>query len=82
MGELFGPLGKIGFSHYGRKFKSLLSQFDAMVEKKMVEHLKGVHSFRKMGRKDIMDLLLEVFRDENAEMKLSKLHIKNFLLVG
>lgn len=82
VGELFGPLGKIGFSHYGRKFKSLLSQFDAMVEKKMVEHLKGVHSFRKMERKDIMDLLLEVFRDENAEMKLSKQHIKNFLLVG
>ena len=55
-------------------------KFDTLIEKIMAEHENDRNSGGK-ERKDIMVLLLEIYRDENAEVKLSRTNIKYLLMV-
>ncbi|KAL3533878.1 hypothetical protein ACH5RR_007399 [Cinchona calisaya] len=79
MGELLGPLGKLDLFGHGRKMKALLLSFDSMVERIIAEHEKDMKSGKRGRNKDILDLLLEICMDENAEVKLTRMHIKTFL---
>lgn len=83
LGEiLFGrTMNRIGFFYHGRQMKTLLLQFDALVEKIIAEHEKEM-DFGKKERKDIVDLLLQMYKDDHAEMTMSRMHIKTFLWVG
>lgn len=80
LGEiLFGrTMNRIGFFYHGRQMKSLLLQFDALVEKIIAEHEKEM-DFGKKERKDIVDLLLQMYKDDHAETTISRMHIKTFL---
>ena len=55
-------------------------KFDTLIEKIMAEHENDRNSGGK-ERKDIMVLLLEIYRDENAEVKLTRKNIKALILV-
>ncbi|XP_027070049.1 cytochrome P450 93A3-like isoform X2 [Coffea arabica] len=79
LGELFGPIGKFDLFGYGKRAKALISKFDSLVEKIMVEHEDELNSSSK-ERKDMMDILLEIHRDKTAEVKLSRTDIKSFLM--
>ncbi|XP_027068727.1 cytochrome P450 93A3 [Coffea arabica] len=79
LGELFGPIGKFDLFGYGKRVKALISKFDSLVEKIMVEHENELNSSNK-ERKDMMDILLEIHRDKTAEVKLSRTDIKSFLM--
>ncbi|KAL3534241.1 hypothetical protein ACH5RR_002702 [Cinchona calisaya] len=79
LGELLGPVNKLDLFGYGRRLKALLLGFDAMVEKIMVEHEKDIDT-GKEKKKDIMGILLEIYRDEQAEVKLTRKNIKSFLM--
>nr|XP_027065476.1 cytochrome P450 93A3-like [Coffea arabica] len=80
-GEILGPLlGKLDLFGYGRKLKTLLSSFDTLVEKIMSKHEEDMRFCRKKERRDLMDLLLDVYRDENAEVKLTRKNIKALIL--
>ncbi|XP_027174201.1 cytochrome P450 93A3-like [Coffea eugenioides] len=79
LGELFGPIGKFDLFGYGKRVKALISKFDSLVEKIMVEHENELNSSSK-ERKDMMDILLEIHRDKTAEVKLSRTDIKSFLM--
>ncbi|CAI9102362.1 OLC1v1000622C1 [Oldenlandia corymbosa var. corymbosa] len=82
LGELLGPyLSKLDLFGYGRKMKELLLEFDEFVEKVIVQHELDLKSGNKKGKKkDDMDILLEICRDENAEIKFTRRQIKSFLL--
>jgi hypothetical protein len=34
------------------------------------------------GEKDVMDILMETYKDTNSELKLTRRHIKKFFLVS
>ncbi|KAL3534244.1 hypothetical protein ACH5RR_002705 [Cinchona calisaya] len=70
MTELLGPVSKLDLFGYGKRLKSLIIKFDNLVEKIMAEHENNDLTSCK-ERKDIMDLLLQIYRDENSEVKLT-----------
>lgn len=81
LGELLGPLSKLDLFGYGKKLRALLMDFDAFVENIMVQHEIDLKSGKK-DKKDTMDILLEICWDEKAEVRLSRMHIKSFLMVS
>lgn len=82
VGDVLGPLKMFDFSGNGNKLMRALLKFDRILEKIINQHeennLKG---FDSNPRKDLMDILLEVYNDPNAELKLTRKDIKSFFLV-
>ncbi|XP_057982263.1 cytochrome P450 93A3 [Malania oleifera] len=79
LGEVLGPLKKFDLFGFGKRLRALLLQFDALVEGIMMEHeKKRIDGGRE--KKDMMDILLEIYRDETAEVKLSRNDIKSLFL--
>lgn len=57
-----------------------------ILERIVKEHEKQRKVWREMGvggdcAKDLIDILLDISKDENAEMKLTRNNIKTFVLV-
>lgn len=75
-GDVFGPLKRLGFWIYGRKAVELTLRYDEILEKMLKEHEER----GKREDKDLMDVLLEVYQDDKAGMKLTRTHIKAFIL--
>jgi len=81
VGDVLGPLKMFDFSGNGKKLVSALQSFDRLVERIMKEHeAKVIDSGAGDKKTDLMDILLETYRDPSAELKLSKKDIKSFLL--
>jgi len=60
-----------------------LQAYDRLVERILKEHEeKANKGFEEGERRDLMDILLEIYNDPTAEIKLSKNDIKSFLLVS
>ncbi|KAK3219932.1 hypothetical protein Dsin_013902 [Dipteronia sinensis] len=82
VGDVLGPLKIFDFSGNGNKLKSALLQYDRIVEKLLKEHeekaVKGNDDPNQ--RKDLMDIVLEVYNNPSAELKLTKKDIKSFFL--
>ncbi|XP_015055307.1 3,9-dihydroxypterocarpan 6A-monooxygenase [Solanum pennellii] len=79
LGEIFGPLKKYDLLGAGRKAKALLLKFDKLMDGIIKKH----EDERRVGgkeRRDMMDILLEIADDENAEMKLTRNGIKGLFL--
>ncbi|CAN4116477.1 unnamed protein product [Withania somnifera] len=78
LGEVFGPLKKYDLLGAGKKAKALLLKFDKFMDGIIKKH----EDERRAGkeRKDMMDILLEIADDENAEMKLTRNGIKGLFL--
>ncbi|KAK3008469.1 hypothetical protein RJ639_015276 [Escallonia herrerae] len=79
LGEVWGPLKKFDLFGFGKKLKAALTEYDELVERIMVEHERNRHGGERK-RKDMMDILLEISEDDKAEVKLTRNHIKAFLL--
>ncbi|KAI4299853.1 hypothetical protein L6164_033275 [Bauhinia variegata] len=76
LGEVLGPLRKLDLFGYGKRIQEVVAWFDQVVEGIMKEHEENFE-----GRtKDMMDILLQVYRDPNAEIKLTRKNIKSFFL--
>ncbi|KAJ6778711.1 P450 putative-RELATED [Salix koriyanagi] len=82
-GNVMGPLAKLDLFGYGRHLRIALDKFDRLVERIIKEHeekkMKGTERSEGM---DLMDILLEISRDPNAEMELTKKEIKAFFLAS
>ncbi|KAL1197714.1 Cytochrome [Cardamine amara subsp. amara] len=65
--------------HCLRKFSWQLEKlgFDELLERILEEHEKE-NPYEHQGGGDMMDVLLAAFRDENAEYKITRNHIKSF----
>lgn len=79
IGDILGPLRFLDFSRNGEKLVSTLLKFDRIIERIIKEHeMSGSDS----KRKDVLDILLEAYRDPAAEVKITRKDIKSFLLVS
>ncbi|XP_057438725.1 3,9-dihydroxypterocarpan 6A-monooxygenase-like [Lotus japonicus] len=78
MGEVFGRLGKWDLFGYGKKLVKIVGKFDRILERVMVEHEGKVNEVGFQG--DMMDILLQVYRNPDAEVKLTRNDIKAFFL--
>uniref|UniRef100_A0A6N2K0W7 Cytochrome P450 n=1 Tax=Salix viminalis TaxID=40686 RepID=A0A6N2K0W7_SALVM len=74
LGDILGPFRIFDFSGNGKKLVGALQAYDRSMKG---EAKKG---FEEGERKDLMDILLEIYNDPAAEIKLSKNDIKSFLL--
>ncbi|KAJ6900688.1 hypothetical protein NC652_026708 [Populus alba x Populus x berolinensis] len=82
IGDILGPFKKIYSSSSGRKLVGVLKYHDCLVERIIKEHEeKAKEGFERGDRKDLTGILLEIFKDPAAEIRLSKNDIKSFLLV-
>ncbi|KAK8473478.1 hypothetical protein PHAVU_001G139200 [Phaseolus vulgaris] len=77
MGEVLGPLGKFDLFGYGKKLVRIVGKFDQILERILQEH-----EANNSERGDMMDILLQVHKDPNAEMRLARNDIKAFFLVS
>ncbi|CAH8309561.1 unnamed protein product [Eruca vesicaria subsp. sativa] len=70
------PLEKFGISLFKKELMGVSNRFDEVLERCLVEHEK------KQEEKgvDVMDVLIEAYRDENAEFKITRNHIKALLV--
>ncbi|KAI4341257.1 hypothetical protein MLD38_026001 [Melastoma candidum] len=82
MGDVLGPwLRKLDFSGNGKKLFSTLVKYDNLIEKIIEEHeRKAADGFVPESKKDLMDILLEIFKDPSAEPRISRNDLKSFLL--
>ncbi|XP_061373717.1 3,9-dihydroxypterocarpan 6A-monooxygenase [Gastrolobium bilobum] len=74
MGEVFGVLGKFDLFGYGKKLSKIVGKFDQILERIMKDHEE------KEGTGDMMDIMLQVYRDPHAEVRLTRNDIKAFFL--
>ncbi|OMO70127.1 Cytochrome P450 [Corchorus olitorius] len=66
---------------YRKRLKDVRDRYDILMEKIILEHKEA----RKNGAgadkvKDVLDILINISEDENAEMKLSRENIKAFVM--
>ena len=73
-------LQKLVLSLFKKELKVILNSFNELLEKILVEHeeKQGEH----LHDKDLMDVLLEAYGDENASYKITRNHIKSFCVVN
>ncbi|CAH8261142.1 unnamed protein product [Arabidopsis lyrata] len=72
------PLEKLGISLFKNEILSASRRFDEMLERILREHGEEKPNEHQGG--DMMDVLLAAFRDENAEYKITRNHIKSFFM--
>ena len=72
------PLEKLGISLFKKELMGVSSMFDEVLERYLVEHEKK----QEEQGGDMMDVLIEAYRDENAEYKITRNHIKSSLVVN
>lgn len=83
LGDILGPLKVFDFSGNGKKFVKTLKRFDGLVERIMKEHEAANNGGGDAETKrDLLDILLEIYKDPNAEMKITRNDVKSFLLVS
>ncbi|XP_052311659.1 cytochrome P450 705A5 isoform X10 [Populus trichocarpa] len=79
--NLFGPLKRIGIWFLRKKIADVPRRYDELFENVMVEHEeKAKREGPHLENKDLMDILLEVYHDKNAEMRITRKQMKTFFL--
>ncbi|KAJ6716251.1 CYTOCHROME P450 FAMILY 705 SUBFAMILY A POLYPEPTIDE 25-RELATED [Salix koriyanagi] len=79
--SVFGPLKRIGMWYLRKKIAAVPKRYDELFENVLVEHEeKAKREGPDMENKDLMDILLEVYHDENAEIRITRKQMKTFFL--
>lgn len=76
---LFGQLENLGISLFKKDITGVSKKYDELLERILVEHKETPNMD---GCADLMDVLLAVSEDENAEYKITRNHIKAFFVVN
>ncbi|KAJ4894099.1 hypothetical protein Rs2_20893 [Raphanus sativus] len=71
------PLKKLGISLFRKEVMSVSCRFDEVLERILEEHEKKKDDDQDM---DLMDVLLESCRDETAEYRITRNHIKSLFV--
>ncbi|XP_039155520.1 3,9-dihydroxypterocarpan 6A-monooxygenase-like [Eucalyptus grandis] len=76
--EVHGPLKHVDLFGNGKRLRTALRRFDALIEQIIKEYEDDCGEASE--EKDVMDILLETYRDPNAEIRLTRDQIKHFFL--
>ncbi|XP_030453217.1 cytochrome P450 93A2-like [Syzygium oleosum] len=76
--EVHGPLKHVDLFGNGKRLRTALRKFDALIEQIIKEYEDDCGEVSE--EKDVMDILLETYRDPNAEIRLTRDQIKHFFL--
>ncbi|KFK33924.1 hypothetical protein AALP_AA5G078700 [Arabis alpina] len=71
------PLEKLGISLFKEEIMGVSREFDELLERILVEHEEKQEENQD---RDMMNLLLEAYRDEKAEYKITRNHIKSLFV--
>ncbi|CAL1379721.1 unnamed protein product [Linum trigynum] len=85
LANLLGPLKKLGHLALRKQARDVPARYDELLEGILKEHEErraADHDYVNGGREacDLMDVLLEVSKNANAEMKITRGQIKAFFL--
>ncbi|KAF2293625.1 hypothetical protein GH714_003491 [Hevea brasiliensis] len=78
---MLGPLKRLGYWVNRKQIEDVPRRFNELLEKILKEHEERAK--RESGErkdKDLMDILLTVYQDENAEFRISRSQMKAFFL--
>uniref|UniRef100_A0A2N9GHI9 Cytochrome P450 n=1 Tax=Fagus sylvatica TaxID=28930 RepID=A0A2N9GHI9_FAGSY len=66
---------------FGKRLKDVRDRYDTMMEKIMKEHeeARKKKELKDDGIKDVLDILLYIYEDENSEIKMTRENIKGFI---
>lgn len=82
-GDVLGCLKELSFWVYGKKAMDVSRRYDELLEKVLKEHeekrLSGGDG--NESERDLVDIMLDVHHDAQAEFKITRTHIKAFLMV-
>ncbi|CAA7013215.1 unnamed protein product [Microthlaspi erraticum] len=69
---------KLGISLFNKEIMGVSREYDELLERILVEHEETLEE--EDQDKDMMDFLLETYRDEKAEYKITRNHIKSLFV--
>lgn len=77
---------KLDLQGFRRKLEDARNRYDVMMERILKQHEQSRKKRKEMGNegdseKDILDVLMHIFEDKNAEMRLTRENIKAFIMV-
>ncbi|KAF2319437.1 hypothetical protein GH714_015832 [Hevea brasiliensis] len=76
-----GPLKKVSCWVFRKQLKEIPRQIDELLEKILKEHEERAKRDGGEGEgKDLMDILLKVYQDKDAEFQISRNHMKAFFV--
>ncbi|KAL5744122.1 hypothetical protein ACOSQ2_027238 [Xanthoceras sorbifolium] len=80
--EVFGPLRRFDLFGNGKRIESAFLGYDKKLEQIIQEYEQNriMKTNGENEEKDVMDILLETCTDSNAEVKITKSHIKYFFM--
>ncbi|GMY17478.1 3,9-dihydroxypterocarpan 6a-monooxygenase [Fagus crenata] len=69
---------------FGKRLKDVRDRYDTMMEKIMKEHeeARKKKELKDDGIKDVLDILLDIYEEENSEIKMTRENIKGFITGG
>ncbi|PPS12023.1 hypothetical protein GOBAR_AA08637 [Gossypium barbadense] len=82
LAEVFGPLQKFDLFGKGKRLNLTLKGYDQLIEQIMKDYQDNdlKYNCENDDEKDVMDILLETYKDADAEVKLTRDQIKNFFM--
>lgn len=80
--ELFGPLREFDLFGNGKKLVEALWRYDQFFEQIMKDYEEKMVNGQGKEGVDLMTIVLETYKDTNAEVKLTRTQIKFFFLVS
>ncbi|KAJ8748798.1 hypothetical protein K2173_011354 [Erythroxylum novogranatense] len=80
--KMFGPLSKLGYWVNGKKLEDVSRRCNDLLERIMNEHEQRAkrNDDHETQDKDLMNILLQVYKDERSEFKISRSIIKAFIM--
>ena len=87
LGDMLWFVKKLDLQGFGKKLERVRSKYDAIIEKIIKEHEDARRKKKENNGdgdetvKDLLDILLDIYADENSEIRLTRENIKAFILV-
>ncbi|KAL6129884.1 hypothetical protein ACLB2K_068266 [Fragaria x ananassa] len=80
-GDVLGPLKRVGFWVYGKQLIDVTMGYDKLLEGMLKQHEeRAEREGWDREDKDLMDILLKAYQDDQAEVRITRTHVKAFLL--
>lgn len=80
--QVFGVLKKFDIFGHGKKLQEATMAFDGVMEQIMKDYEESLVDGGENEEKDVMHVLMQTYKNTDAEVKLTRTQIKHFILVS